>query len=63
MENKDFRQTDLKKGDAVVYITPYFRGLGEGIIMGFTPEMATIMPKGSKFTLNRYKKEIVKIEI
>lgn len=63
MENKDFRKTELQKGDTVIYITPYYRSLSEGTILGFTPEMVTIQPKNSRGKLNRYKQDVIKIEL
>jgi len=65
MENKDFRKTELEKGDTVIYITPYYRSLSEGTVLGFTPEMVTILPKdstSSKYRVNRFKIDVIKIE-
>lgn len=62
----DFREKEIVKGDKVAYLRTRNCGLGEGIIVGFTPKMITIQyESGSNKRLeriNRFKQDIVKIE-
>jgi hypothetical protein len=56
---KDRLNQDLKLGDLVVYVRPYWHDLGVGKIVKFTPKKIRVQPHGKKYTDLVYSNSLV----